>query len=151
MCREILTFNILIVFVIPNLSRTNFCIPEILKRTYKAGFWVQNHLLNMCSSAVGSQRFLGNQKAGANCSYYKAFWYQIYFVGFLFGKDGIRAMFACLSCFHRSNLYDDLWHKKEIFEYLVQSLLTKSHNLHLLEMEVMPPNMPFMPHHIDLS
>ena len=32
------------------------------KQTFKTGFWVQNHLLNLCSSAVNSQRLLCNKK-----------------------------------------------------------------------------------------
>ena len=32
-----------------------------------------------------------------------------------------------------------------------QSLLTKSRNKHSLEMEIMPPHMTFMLHHIDFS
>ena len=34
-----------------------------LKQTFKTGFWVQNHLLNLCSSALNSQRSLCSQKA----------------------------------------------------------------------------------------
>ena len=39
-------------------------------QTFKTGFWVQNHLLNLCTSAVNSQMLLCSQKAGV-----KAFWY----------------------------------------------------------------------------
>ena len=56
----------LIEFVI-NLSRIYLLIPDIFKRIFKTGFWVKNHLLNLCSSAVNSQRLLRNKKAGAKC------------------------------------------------------------------------------------
>ena len=41
-----------------------------LKRTFKTGFSVQNHLLNLCSSAVNSQRLLCSQKADVKYSNY---------------------------------------------------------------------------------
>ena len=46
------------------MSRIYFCIPERLNR-----FCVQNHLLNLCSSAVKSQRLLCSQEADVKCSY----------------------------------------------------------------------------------
>ena len=41
---------------------------------FKTGFLVENHLLNLCSSAVNSQRLLCSQKAGVNVRI-NAFWY----------------------------------------------------------------------------
>ena len=49
-----------------------FVYQKSLKRTFKTGFWVQNHLLNLCSRAVNSQRLLCSQRAGVRI---KAFWY----------------------------------------------------------------------------
>ena len=46
-----------------------FCIPEIFKTNVLNRFLVQNHLLNLCSGAVNSQRLLCSQKAGVKCSY----------------------------------------------------------------------------------
>ena len=40
-----------------------FLYQKSLKRTFQTGFWVQNHLLNLCSSVVNSQRLLCSQKA----------------------------------------------------------------------------------------
>ena len=37
---------------------------NLKKRTFKTGFWVKYHLLNLCSSAVDSQRLFCSQKAG---------------------------------------------------------------------------------------
>ena len=44
---------------------------ELFLYTYnlKTGFWVRNHLYNLCSSAVNSQRSLCSQKAVVKCSY----------------------------------------------------------------------------------
>ena len=36
---------------------------------FKTGFWEQNHLLYLCSSALNSQSLLCSQKAGVKCSY----------------------------------------------------------------------------------
>ena len=59
-----LTFNVYIIeFIIPNLIWI-----------YLNRFLVQNHLLNLCSSAVDSQILLRGQKAGVNVRI-KAFWY----------------------------------------------------------------------------
>ena len=44
-----------------------FLYQKSLKQTFKTGFWEQNHLLNLCSSAVNSQRILCGQKAGVKC------------------------------------------------------------------------------------
>ena len=46
-----------------------FVYQKSLKRTFKNSFSVQNHLLNLCSSAENSQRLLFIQKAGVKCSY----------------------------------------------------------------------------------
>ena len=35
---------------------SDFSIPETSKRTFRTVFWVQNHFLNLCSSAVKTQR-----------------------------------------------------------------------------------------------
>ena len=35
-----------------------------LKRTFKSGFWVKNHPLNLCSHAVNLQRLFRSQKGG---------------------------------------------------------------------------------------
>ena len=45
-----------------------------VKRTFKTCFWVQNHLLNFCSSPVNSQRLLQSQKQVWNV-FIKDFWY----------------------------------------------------------------------------
>ena len=45
-----------------------FVYKKSLKRKLKTGFWVQNHLMNLCSSAVNSQRLLCILKAGVKCS-----------------------------------------------------------------------------------
>jgi hypothetical protein len=47
------------------MTQIYFCMPEI----FQTGFRVQNHLLNLCSSAVDLQRLLCSQKAGVKCSY----------------------------------------------------------------------------------
>ena len=60
-----------------NLSyqiRFIFVYQKFFKRTFKIGFCVQNHLLNLCSLAVNSQRLFCSQKAGMNIRI-KAFWY----------------------------------------------------------------------------
>ena len=46
-----------------------FVYKKSLKQKFKAGFWVQNHLLNLCYSAVNSQRLLYSKEAGVKCSY----------------------------------------------------------------------------------
>ena len=46
-----------------------FLIPEIFKTNFKTGFLVHKHLLNLCFSAVDSQRLLCSQKACVKCSY----------------------------------------------------------------------------------
>ena len=51
---------------------------KTFKQTFKTGFWVQNHLLNLCSSSVNSQRLLCSQKARVKCTSIKAFWYTKY-------------------------------------------------------------------------
>ena len=56
-CREFLTFN----WICLTKSESEI-IPDIMKRTFKTGFWVQSHLLNLCSSVVNSQRLLCSQK-----------------------------------------------------------------------------------------
>ena len=60
---------LLIEFVIPNLSQNYFCLPKLLKRMSNTGFWIQCHLLNLCSRVVNSQRLLCSKKAGVKCSY----------------------------------------------------------------------------------
>ena len=46
------------------MSQIYFCIPEIYKKDgLKLGFEVQNHILNLCSSAVNSQWLLCRKKA----------------------------------------------------------------------------------------
>ena len=39
------------------------------KRTFKISFWLHNHHLNFCSSAMNSQKLLSSQKTGMKCSY----------------------------------------------------------------------------------
>ena len=51
-----------------NSESNLFLYAKSLKRTFKIGFWVQSHLLNLCSNAVNSQRLLCSQKAGVKCS-----------------------------------------------------------------------------------
>ena len=70
MCKEFLTFDAHEL----NLSHQIwvgfiFVYQKSLKWTFKTSFWVQNHLLNLCSSAVNSQRLMYSQKAGVKCSY----------------------------------------------------------------------------------
>ena len=50
------------------LVRYLFAYQKSLNGTFRTGFWVQNHLLNLCSSAVNSQRLLCSQKAGVKYS-----------------------------------------------------------------------------------
>ena len=40
-----------------------------LKLEFQTGFRVQNHLLNLCSTDLKSQRLICSQKADAKCSY----------------------------------------------------------------------------------
>ena len=47
------------------------CTRNFSKQTCKTGIWVQNHFLNLFSSAVNSQRLLCSRKAGVKCSYTK--------------------------------------------------------------------------------
>ena len=62
-CREFLTFNaywlnssyqIWVWYI--------FVFQKFLKRTFKTGFWVQNHLLKLYSSAKNTRRLLCSQK-----------------------------------------------------------------------------------------
>ena len=62
---------LLIEFIIPLLSQIFICIPEILKWTFKTGFWVQNHLNNLCSCVLNSLRLFCSKKLVC----IKAFWY----------------------------------------------------------------------------
>ena len=50
-------------------SRIYFCTSNILNERLKPVFLVQNDPLNLCSSAVNSQRLLCSQKAGVKCLY----------------------------------------------------------------------------------
>ena len=52
-----------------------FVYQKFLNRTIKTGFWVQNHLLNLCSNAVKSQRLLCSQKSNLNEIFKLSFWY----------------------------------------------------------------------------
>ena len=52
-----------------------FVYQKSLKRTFKTSFWVQNHLLSLCNSAVDSQRLLCSEKLVWNVRI-KAFWYR---------------------------------------------------------------------------
>ena len=53
----------------------NFVYHMSLKRTFKNGFWVQNHLWNLCSSASNSRWFLCSKNLVWNVRI-KAFWYR---------------------------------------------------------------------------
>ena len=44
-----------------------FVYQKSLKRTFQTGLWVLIHLLNLCSSALDSQRLLCSQKVVVNC------------------------------------------------------------------------------------
>ena len=59
-----------------------FVYQKSLKRTFKTGFWVQNHLMNLCSSAVDSQWLLCSQKS----------WCEM----FVLKLSGIQRLFPCL-------------------------------------------------------
>ena len=49
---------------------TQIYLPEIFKkRTFQPGFCVQNHLLDLCSCAVISQRLFCSQKDGLKRSF----------------------------------------------------------------------------------
>ena len=68
MCRKFLTFNAYLL----NSSyqiwvEFIFVYLKSLKRTVNTGFWLENHLLNLFSSAVNSQKLLCSQKAGVKC------------------------------------------------------------------------------------
>ena len=65
---------LLIDFIIPNLSRIYFVYQKSLKRTFKTSFWVQIHLLNLCSSAVNPKGYYVVKKLVWNVRI-KAFWY----------------------------------------------------------------------------
>ena len=91
-CVHLGIFNLkclLIAFVIPNLRQINFCIQISLKPMFKTGFWIQNHLWNLCSRIVNSQRLFCSQKADVECSY----------LGFLIYLKGTK---CCLE-------YKDIW------------------------------------------
>ena len=62
-----------------------------LKWTFKTWFWVQNHLLNLCSCVVNSQRLFVVKKLLLNIRI-KAFWYYtiIHFLP-VFGCLGVSA------------------------------------------------------------
>ena len=60
---------LLIEFIISNLSKIYFCIPNIFKTNVYNGFWAQNHFLNLFSHFVNSQKLFCSQKAGVKCSY----------------------------------------------------------------------------------
>ena len=66
MCKEFLTF--------PNLSWIYFVFQKSLKRMFKTGFLEQNHLLNLCSSAMNSKGYCVVKKLLWNVRI-KAFWY----------------------------------------------------------------------------
>ena len=68
-CREFLTLNAYLLNLSYQIWVGYFIIPEIFKTYVETGFWVQNHLMNLCSRAVNSQRLLYSQKAGVKCSY----------------------------------------------------------------------------------
>ena len=55
-----------------------FVYQKSLYQTFHISFWAENHLLNLCSSAVNSQKLLCSQKAGMKWLYL-SFWYAIYF------------------------------------------------------------------------
>ena len=69
MHRDYLTLNAYQLNFSYQIGVNLFCIPENFKPTFKTGFWVQKHLLNLCSNAVDSQRLLCNQKAVVKCLY----------------------------------------------------------------------------------
>ena len=68
-CKLILAFQMLINLIFHTKSESELFLytPEIFK--FQTGFCVQNHLLNLCSRVVNSQRFFCSQKAGVKCSY----------------------------------------------------------------------------------
>ena len=62
-----------------------FVYQKSLKQTFKNSFWVQNHLLNLCSGAMNTQRLLCSQIAGVKCSYWSFLVYvQMLIFGFVF-------------------------------------------------------------------
>ena len=52
-----------------------FVYQKSLKRTFKTSFWVQNHLLNLWSSAMNSQRLLCSKKGCLKMFVLKLFFY----------------------------------------------------------------------------
>ena len=79
LCEEIFNLRcVLFEFFIPNWIRFNFVYQRSVKRImFKPWFWVQNHLVNMYTNVVNSQRFYCSQKVGVvwNVRIIKAFWY----------------------------------------------------------------------------
>ena len=75
---------------------------------FKTVFLVQNRLLNLCSSAVDSQRLLCSQKAGVKCSYLSFLAYKVYYIqvinlrisnekaNLLVNNDKVRVLIALL-------------------------------------------------------
>ena len=59
---------LLIAFVISYLSQIYFLIPEI----FKISFWVQNHLLNLRSLVVKSQRLFCSKKSGVKMKWLRS-------------------------------------------------------------------------------
>ena len=47
--------------------RFSFAYQKSIKPTFKTGFWVQNHLLNLCSRVVNLQKLFCSQKTGVKC------------------------------------------------------------------------------------
>ena len=71
---------LLIAFVLPNLS--NFCIfvyQKSFKRTFQIGFWVRNHLLNLCSRIGNAKRLFCSKKLSAIQTFIITFSNQIWF------------------------------------------------------------------------
>ena len=105
-------------FIIVNIQKS-------LKLTFKPGFWVQNHPLNLCSSAVDSQKLLCSQKAAVKCSYSRFLVYSIQYMIYdicncynvLFWDKSIvlssRTSLSCSLCLHQ--IYT-LEHDKGVLE-----------------------------------
>ena len=72
--------NVIINYLkLKNCSQFIFVYQKSLKRTFQTGFSAQNPLLNLCSSAVNSQKLFCSQKDGVKCLYSSFLVYKLLF------------------------------------------------------------------------
>ena len=67
--------RLLSILIIYFWLRYIFVYQKFLKQTFQTSFWGQNHLLNLCSRVVNSQRFIFVVKKLVWNVRIKAFWY----------------------------------------------------------------------------